>query len=235
MSAKTERERLEQVLQGQADFLHEVHEMLADEQRKDDQVRHAVRTSKGHEPVPLNEPEPWRVYSIESIEALCIKYRLRFLAGCYFKGAIPGSAVLAIRRLEARFGQPVSSYCLMAPSAQFKLCDSEVDPLLFLPLGEGRYYLVSKWGNDLSWMRSIAFWPVRKPLHLAATILMAAILLTITLPESLLGDVDMPLMNGSRAFFLFWISMVLSGFTLFGWFAFFGQFSKESWNSRYFN
>ncbi|MFN3876404.1 MAG: hypothetical protein ACK4L7_10890, partial [Flavobacteriales bacterium] len=121
------------------------------------------------------------------------------------------------------------------PAAQFRLCDSEADPLLFVPLGEGRYYLVARWGEDLAPWRPIVFWPVRKPLNLALTVLMMALLLTVSMPAELMGDAGRSAMNGQRLMFLFWSTMVLSGFTLFGWFAFFGQFSKEAWNSRYFN
>jgi hypothetical protein len=42
-------------------------------------------------------------------------------------------------------------------------------------------------------------------------------------------------LNGKRLLLLFWSTMFFGGFTVFGWFAFFGQFSNHSWNSRYFN
>jgi hypothetical protein len=235
MRAETERERLEQVLLGQAEFLNEVQELLADAQVKDDAVRKAVRSSRGNVATPLLDPEPWRVYSAATIERLCIEYRLRFLEGGLFKGVIPGQAVLAIKRLEERLGNPPASFFVMAPSAQFKLCDSEVDPLLFVPLGDDRYYLLAKWGHDLASWRAIAFWPVRRPLHLATTIVALALLVAMVMPSSILGDEGRRFLNGQRVFFFFWTTMVMSGFTLFGWFAFFGQFSKEAWNSRYFN
>lgn len=235
MRAKTERERLEQVLLGQAELLQEVHELLADEQQRDDLIRAAVRSSRKPVPVAHPAPEPWRVFALSTIEDLCVKHRLRFLEGGLYKGGIPGEAVHAIRRLEEELGHPLTSYMVMAPSAQFRLCDSEVDPLLFVPLADGNYYLVARWGADLAPWRSWLFWPVRKPLHLAITVLVAAVLFTALMPAALIGDADRSLINGQRMLLLFWSTMVISGFTLFGWFAFFGQFSKEAWNSRYFN
>ncbi len=235
MRAKTERERLEQVLLGQAEWLHAVHELLADEQHRDDMIRATVRSSRKEAPLFIPDAEPTRVYSLATIEALCVRYRLRFLDGALFKGPIPGQAVHAIRALERRVGQPITSYMVMAPSAQFKLCDSEVDPLLFVPMGEGRYYLVAKWGSDLAPWRAWLFWPVRRPLNLAVALLVVAVLFTALMPSGVLGDAGRPLLNGQRLLLLFWSTMVLSGFTLFGWFAFFGQFSKEAWNSRFFN
>ncbi|MBK6882660.1 MAG: hypothetical protein IPH05_06905 [Flavobacteriales bacterium] len=72
----------------------------------------------------------------------------------------------AIRRLERKAETPLSGFLFMAPSTQFKLCDSEVDPLLFVPLGDDRFYLVHKWGNDLDRARAILNWPFRSAIHL---------------------------------------------------------------------
>lgn len=235
MRAKTERERLEEVLFGQAELLQEVYDLLSDEQRHDDLIRASVRSSRKEVPVAIADPEPSRVFAIDAIEALCVKHRLRFLPGALYKGELPGQAVLAIRELELQVGTPVTSFMVMAPSAQFRLCDSETDPLLFVPMGGGRYYLVARWGADMARWRSVVFWPVRRPLHLALAVLAAALALTAFTPAPLLGDGGEALLNGQRLLLLFWCVMVLSGFTLFGWFAFFGQFSKDAWSSRYFN
>lgn len=235
MAANKERERLEQVLLGQAQVMQDVHELLADEAHWDDRLRACLRGSRRTEPLALPDAEPERIYSLEAIRELCIKYRLRFLEGACYKGAVPGPALYGMRQIERRIGYSVTNYMVMAPSAQFKLCDSEVDPLLFVPIGHDRYYLVARWGNDLSPFRAIAYWVVRQPVHLAFAVLLLALLITLLVPPDLLGDSQLPLANAQRILLLFWSIMVLSGFTLFGWFAFFGQFSKDSWNSRYFN
>jgi hypothetical protein len=235
MATNTERERLEQVLLGQAGLMQEVHELLADEAHRDDVLRASLRGARKAVPVALRNPDPDRIYSLSTIRELCIRYRLRFLEGGLYKGGIPGQALYGMRQLEREVGEAVTSYMVMAPSAQFRLCDSEADPLLFVPLGNDRYYLVARWGNDLSPLRAAAFWVVRSPLHLAIAVLLAAVLLTAAIPSNLLGDAMLPVLNSKRILFLFWSTMVLSGFTLFGWFAFFGQFSKEAWNSRFFN
>ncbi|WKZ67787.1 MAG: hypothetical protein QY325_07610 [Flavobacteriales bacterium] len=235
MAAKTERERLEKVLLGQAELVQQVHAWLEEEQKRDDILRATLRSSRKQVTVDLPVNDPERVYTRDAIRALCIKYRLRFLEGGLFKGAIPGSAVLAMRDLEQRVGAPVTSYMVMAPSVQFRLCDSEVDPLLFVPLSDERYYLVARWGSDLAPWRAVSYWPVRSPVHLAATILLAALLCTALVPASWLGGGEGAYFTGQRILFLFWSVMAFSGFTTFGWFAFFGQFSQQAWNSRYFN
>lgn len=235
MGANTERERLEKVLMGQAAVLQEAHEILVDEQLRDDALRATVRSSRDPAPIHLPDADPSRVFSLREIQSACVKLRLRFLDGGLFKGSIPGQAVHGMRRLEERLGRPVSGYKVMAPADQFRLCDSEVDPLLFAPMGDGHYYLVARWGKDLSAWRRLAYWPVRGPWNLAAVVLACVVIFTLAMPAELLGDAGLGWVNGQRLLLLFWTTMVVSGFTLFGWFAFFGQFSRDAWNSRYFN
>jgi hypothetical protein len=235
MGANTERERLERVLLGQAALLQDVHDMLADEQRRDDVLRATVRTSRNPAAVQVPDAHPDRVYSLGEIRAACVKHRLRFLEGALYKGDLPGQAVLGMRRLERLAGHAVTGYMVLAPSAQFRLCDSEVDPLLFVPMGDDRFYLVARWGSDLAPWRAWVYWPVRRPLHLTLVLLMAALVFAMAMPAELLGDAGKPWLNAQRLLLLFWSTMVISGFALFGWFAFFGQFSKDAWNSRYFN
>jgi hypothetical protein len=125
---------------------------------------------------------------------------------------------------------------IMAPAGRFKLCDSEVDPLLFIPLGNDHYYLVHKWGTELSWFRRILNWPLRTPVHLATLVVLVAGLLTLLFPTAWLnGTPEASFWSAQRLLLLFWTSAVCASFTVFGWFAFFGQFSTEAWNSRYFN
>lgn len=235
MSAHTERQRLEQVLLGQSRLVEQVHGWLEEEQKRDDILRAVVRSSRKQVPVEMRVTDPDRVFSEASIKALCVKHRLRFLAAGLYKGELPGHAIMAIRELERRAEGPVTSYMIMAPSASFRLCDSEVDPLLFVPLGNGRYYLVDRWGNDLSRVRAWLYWPVRAPQTLAITVFAVALALTFLTPGSWLAGPGGEVALLQRGLLLFWMTMVLSGFTLFGWFAFFGQFSKEAWNSRFFN
>lgn len=235
MGANTERERLEKVLMGQAALLQEVHELLSDEQLRDDALRAAVRSSRDPAPIQFPDADPSRIFSLKEIQAACVKHRLRFLDGGLYKGSIPGQAVHGMRRLEELVGRPVTGYKVMAPADQFRLCDSEVDPLLFVPLGDGCYYLVARWGKDLAAWRRLVYWPVRRPSNLVVFMLSFVVLFTFSMPADLLGDVGQGWVNGQRLLFLFWTTMVVSGFTMFGWFAFFGQFSKDAWNSGYFN
>lgn len=56
--------------------------------------------------------------------------------------------------LDAFGGTPRAKFCIAAPATSFELQDRPIDPLLFCELGDGQFYLVHKWGNDLSvWRR----------------------------------------------------------------------------------
>jgi hypothetical protein len=230
MATSTERERLERLLRGQQQILGEVHQWLAEEQKHDDILRAVILSSRRHRAIPDQGLDPERIFTADTIRAMCIKYRLRFLNAGLFKGTIPSHALYQVRLLEQHVNVPVTSFKIMAPAERFRLCDSEVDPLLFVPVGEDRWYLVHKWGSDLSPWRIALGWPSRTPLHLAITVFLCALAVTMSVPGALLDQWGV-----NRTLFLIWNTMVFCSFTVFGWFAFFGQFSSHCWNSRYFN
>jgi hypothetical protein len=231
-----DKERLEAVLLGQQRVLDEVHGILAAEEDHDNLLRAVVKSAKGDKPQHVPGVDPARIFHINAIRAACMKYRLRFLDAALFKGELPGEAIVAIRSLERRSGSPLTSFKIMAPGERFRLCDSEVDPLLFVPIGGDRYYLVCKWGNDLKWYRALLGWPFRSAAHLAATVALLAVVMALALPNWLLtADPQASWMGMHRFLGLLWSGSVLASFTVFGWFAFFGQFSADAWNSRYFN
>jgi hypothetical protein len=230
MATHLEHQRLERILLGQHQLVDEVHQLLEQEQKQDDIIRAVVLSSRGRGGPEWTNPPEQRVFSEDSIRAMCVKYRLRFLEGALFKGAIPDQAVYAVRQVERRLGEPLHAFRIMAPAARFRLCDSETDPLLFLALADGRYVLLHKWGHDLSPWRALMGWPVRHAANLAATVLLVAAILSLLAPDAWLGG-----WHENRFLVFVWTSLVLASFTVFGWFAFFGQFSTDNWNSRYFN
>lgn len=236
MATSTERDRLERLLLGQEHVMEEVHLLLAEEQKQDDLLRAVVLSSMDQKPVHLRGMDPDRIYHRRTIREICVRYRLRFLPGALFKGPVPNQAVHALRALERKSEAPLTSFMVMAPATRFKLSDSEVDPLLFVPLGKDMYYLVHKWGTDLSATRRFAYWPLRTPINLAISVVVLASLLALLVPTQLVTlDPAATFWGSHRILIMFWSIMVCASFTVFGWFAFFGQFSAEAWNSRYFN
>jgi len=236
MATSTDQNRLEGILLGQQVLVDEVHLWLAEEQKRDDIVRAVVRGSRGERIAPLRDIDPKRVFGLSDIKSICVRYRLRFLDAGLFKGELPPQAVLAVRTLERECGEPLRGFKVMAPAARFRLCDCEADPLLFVPLGGDRYYLLHKWGRDIKWHRALAGWPFRSPVHLGAAVLLLAVLLTALVPTALVTtDPQAGFWGAHRLLLFFWSASVLASFTVFAWFAFFGQFSDRAWDSRYFN
>ena len=104
--------------------------------------------------------ESENIFHIDSIKKLCIKYRLRFLDTSLFMGDYPSELYNIIPRLEKIHDTKFKNFKIMAPSRLFRLRVKE-DPLLFIPMGNGYYYLVYKWGKDLKTYRKILVWPFK--------------------------------------------------------------------------
>ena len=101
-----------------------------------------------------------KIYFINDIKKTCIDYRLRFLDSKLFKGEFPNSTIEKIKKFKINQRLNTVDLKVMAPSKLFKLKNSD-DPLLFCDLGNDYYYLIDKWGNDLSYFRKISMWPFK--------------------------------------------------------------------------
>jgi hypothetical protein len=229
-------ERLEALLKGQDELAREAYAIIEGEQRKDDALRARVLSSLSHGVNHIRDMEPYRLYHVEDIRKTCVKYRLRFLPTGRFKGAVPDTAIYALRRLASRAEAPLAGFRIMAPGKQFSLCDCDADPLLFVPVGDDRYYLVHRWGADLSPWRAIWGWPMRGWRELAIMVVVVAWAVAALLPTPVISmDPAAGWWGPHRVFAFFWTTMFGTAATLFSWFTFFGQFSSEAWNSKTFN
>lgn len=224
------------LLRGQGEVIQEVYSVLEAEEKKDALVRASILSSlePGGNRIPgVNMA---RIFHEEDIRRVCVKYRLRFLPAGRFKGAIPHEAVIAVRQLEAKAGATLKGYKIMAPAKRFRLCDTDADPFLFVPVGGDCYYLVHKWGRDMHPLRAVWTWPVRNWLNLVATTAVLAALLGAIMPTAWITPVpDAPWWGGYRFGAFFWAAMVVGAASSFSWFAFYGQFSDQAWKSKTFN
>ena len=108
----------------------------------------------------FDELESKNIFHIDSIKKLCIRYRLRFLDTSLFMGDYPSELYKVIPKLEQIHNTKFKNFKIMAPSRLFRLKVKE-DPLLFVPIGNGYYYLVYKWGQDLKTYRRLLVWPFK--------------------------------------------------------------------------
>jgi hypothetical protein len=175
-----------------------------------------------------------RIFDLESIKTLCVKYRLRFLSTKQFKGDIPSSAISSVKETEQIIGHNIDAFMIAAPSKLFKLEDSNKDPLLFAPLEDGRFYLIDQWGDDMAWYRKIVNWPLTSPITLLLAVLSVSGLLTVLIPSSLLSSSG-EFLNFMRLVAFGWNVIFLLGITSYLWFASHAKFSIHAWNSKTFN
>lgn len=100
---------------------------------------------------------PVRVFHISQIEALCKKYYLKFLPSHLYKGSIDPLLPAKISQFEIAYSADCNkSNCFIAaPRSSFNLEEKPKDPLLFYKINEEYYYLIHKWGNDLSITRRL--------------------------------------------------------------------------------
>ena len=172
-----------------------------------------------------------KIFHIDQIKETCIDFRLRFLDSKYFKGTIPKSAVQQIKKLEESHNTKLKGFKIMAPSKLFKLEDKD-DPLLFAPIGNGYYYLIHKWGNDLHPFRKVLVWPFKNIVNLAFFVFLISYLCALLIPEGLFSR-----SSGSSEFLIvfFFVFKSLAAVVVYYGFAMGKNFNPAIWNSKYFN
>lgn len=171
------------------------------------------------------------IFHVNDIQKLCITYRLRFLDSRYFKGNFPEEAISKIRQLEKNHQITLKNFKIVAPAKLLKLENAD-DPLLFAPMGNGYFYLVHKWGNDLHPFRKILMWPYKNFENLVFTVFVFSFFLTAITPMhwfTKTGGVQEEIL-----LFLF-IFKCVAGIVLYYGFAKGKNFNGAIWDSNYYN
>jgi len=213
-------------------LLDEVKAVLDKNEQERETIAHKLVHDNGNIPsLDIDLLEANRIFQLEDIKKLCITYRLRFLDAKYFKGDFPEEAISKIRQMEKVHQTGLSGFKIVAPSKLLKLENAD-DPLLFVPLGNDYFYLIHKWGTDLSPLRKWLMWPYKNFENLVFTVFVLSILLTAIFPiELLTREVNM---QEYLMLFLFMFKAV-GGIVLYYGFAKGKNFNEAIWNSRYYN
>jgi len=218
----------------EADILTQVRAILKEEDLKEDAIM--LRMKSPQRPTPRNYfnidfLNADRIYHVDQIKDICITYRLRFLDTKYFKNNIPREALVEIKELEKEHNLTMQGFKIVAPSKMFKLENAD-DPLLFAPIGNGYFYLIHKWGNDLSPMRKIFAWPFKSFENLIVLTLLASLVATSLIPHGLFGKEQTTVEFLLVFFFMF---KCVASVVLYYSFAAGKNFNTAIWNSKYFN
>ncbi|MEP0133864.1 MAG: hypothetical protein ABJJ25_06545 [Eudoraea sp.] len=172
-----------------------------------------------------------RIFHIDQIKEICINYRLRFLDSKYFKGPIPDKTIDKIKLLEQKHIIEIEGFKIVAPSKLFKLADKD-DPLLFAAIGNGYFYLIDKWGNDLHPLRRILVWPFKNIVNLTLLVVFISWLTTLFIPNGLFSKSNSQMEFMIIFFFMF---KSIAAVVIFYGFALGKNFNPAIWNSKYFN
>ena len=173
-----------------------------------------------------------KIYHISDIKKTCIDYRLRFLNFKYFKGDIPVDAKTKVKIFKNDHRQNILDLKIMAPSKLFKLKNAD-DPLLFTSLGNDYFYLIDKWGNDLSYFRKISMWPFKSLTNILIFVSIISIFLTMLIPKGIFVYDSSP----KSEFFITYLFMLKSviAIVIFFGFSLGKNFNTAIWNRKYFN
>ena len=173
-----------------------------------------------------------KIYHISDIKKTCIDYRLRFLNFKYFKGDIPDHTKTKVKNFKNDHRQNILDLKIMAPSKLFKLKNAD-DPLLFTSLGNDYFYLIDKWGNDLSYFRKISMWPFKSLTNILIFVSIISIFLTMLIPKGIFVYDSSP----KSEFFITYLFMLKSviAIVIFFGFSLGKNFNTAIWNRKYFN
>lgn len=125
----------------------------------------------------LLQEEADRIFSLPTIEKICVDYRLRFLKADLFKGTIPEEAYYEVEKLEAKYNTRFRSFRIIAPAEYFDLSYIDKDPIMLAELEPNKYMFIHKWGGEFNSWRKIKSYPFRTVrTALISIVFMAAVL-----------------------------------------------------------
>lgn len=173
-----------------------------------------------------------RLFHVDQIRKICIDYRLRFLDFNFFKGGVPDEAYTRLKEFELNHPDLDLNIKMMAPTKLFKL-ENYDDPLMFVSLGNNYFYLIHKWGNDMSYFRKMFMWPFKNIYNILVYIAIISLFFTTFVPDGIFFYKNNPEIQ-FFVVFLFMFKSLAAIFIYFG-FAMGKNFNENIWNSKFYN
>ena len=173
-----------------------------------------------------------RLFHVDQIRKICIDYRLRFLDFNFFKGGVPDEAYTKLKEFELNHPDLDLNIKMMAPTKLFQL-ENYDDPLMFVSLGNNYYYLIHKWGNDMSYFRKMFMWPFKNIYNILVYIAIISLFFTTFVPDGIFFYKN----NPEIQFFVVFLFMFKSLAAIFIYFgsAMGKNFNENIWNSKFYN
>jgi hypothetical protein len=139
------------------------------------------------------------------------------------------------RQYENRKGKPFkyNSFRICAPKESFELKERPMDPLMFYPLGDDNFYLVHKWGSDISVWNMIKHWKNRNGLNWFVYVMMVWFVPLVAIALFFLPDVIVTLNNVMFSAFISTICWVAVIFMFTDGDFFKGVLAKYTWMEEF--
>lgn len=216
-------------------LMNDVTGILNESLERDKDVLNRLKNSGSSSSILVNEEDENRIYTLDQIRKICIRYRLRFLSTSLFKATFPYEAISRINELEKKLNRKIDDFRIIATSKAFDLENINQDPLLFAQLADGRYYLIHHWGKDLKWYRRILTWPLQNFTTYFISLWILAAILSFGIP----GSVMHLLSRDSELFLRLWLTVhsfiAFMGITFWLAMSYEKTFSSLNWESKYYN
>lgn len=214
----------------EAKLLEEVQAVLDENEAQRNLIK---KTLKSKSSTKVNEfefdlLETDKIFHVSQIKKVCIDYRLRFLDSNLFKNIIPEEAITKTSALEKSHDTKLEGFKIIAPSKAFQLINYD-DPLLFAPIGNDYYYLIHKWGNDLSWYRKLLVLPFKNMMNFVVFCgIISALIIAVSPVDNLAKDIPM----APIILFLFMFKAVIASIAYYFFLA--GKnFNSEIWDRKF--
>lgn len=213
------------------DILEQVARIFEEDRLRESDILQTLQgtTTDGINNFDFDLLETDNIFHIKQIEKICVDYRLRFLDTKYFKGKYPQEAISQIKYLENKHNTTLDGFKIIAPSKMFVLEKAD-DPLLFAPMGNGYFYLIHKWGDDLHPLRKWLMWPYKSFENLIVGIVLTSLVATILIPDGLFSRKQSTSQDIMVFFFMF---KSIAAVVLYYGFALGKNFNTAIWNSKY--
>lgn len=217
---------------GEENILDEVSSILQRNEAARESIKNVLQEKSSTDSNAFNFDllETDKIFHLVQIRQVCVDYRLRFLDSNLFKDGIPEEAISKISALEKEHDTTLGGFKIMAPSKTFQLMSYD-DPLLFAPIGNDYYYLVHKWGNDLSTTRKWMVLPFKNLLNFMIFSVVVSLIITLLTPENNLSKA-VPMAN--IIIFLFAFKSIVAVF-MYAFFMMGKNFNVAIWDRKYFN
>ncbi|HLS31107.1 MAG TPA: hypothetical protein VK021_09645 [Flavobacteriaceae bacterium] len=216
------------------ELLQDIKDLLQEDDAKDQEILQEIihgEIGSDSNQFDLDLLATENIFHEDQIKRICIIYRLRFLESRLFKDELPYEAISKIKQLQKEHKTTLNQFRILAPAKAFRLKNAD-DPLLFAPIGNGYYYLIHKWGNDLSMFRKIRVWPYRGLGNMAVFIFLISLIFVALVPERFTNG---PLTPPKFLFFAFIMAQWFGGFMLFFMIKKGKNFSGAVWKSKFIN